>query len=265
MLDRLGGLPRLGILSRREPYSMLAGLYDHIMDHVNYRTWAEYVSSLLDRFHPGGGRVLELACGTGSLAVILSSFGYELTCMDQSPDMLRIAGGKFRTAGLVPRIAAGTMTALPFASLFDAVICIYDSINYLMEPSDFARALSEAASVTKEGGLFIFDVCTVKNSEVFFRDATMREEYDGLEYERICRYHPVARIQENRFVIRRNGKVLGTESHRQRIYCLDEIAGMIADSPYKEIGRFDDMSDRPGTELSERVHFVLKKSDKVTK
>ena len=245
--------------SQCRPYSAIAGVYDRIMDHVNYSSWAEYIAALFCRFHPGVRSVLELSCGTGSLALLLSSRGYELTCMDISPEMLRKAAEKFGSAGIPMHFVAGSMTALPFEALFDAVICIYDSINYLIEPADFKRAVREAASVTRGGGLFVFDVCTVKNSEMFFSEGTMFEVCGDLTYERICRYHSRTHIQENRFVISSHGRILGTECHRQRIYNLDEIGGMFRDSQFREIGRFDDMSFNPGTENSERVHFVFRK------
>jgi ubiquinone/menaquinone biosynthesis C-methylase UbiE len=229
------------------------------MDHVNYGSWAEYMSALFRRFHPGARSVLEVACGTGSLALLLCASGYELTCMDQSPEMLRVAMDKFRNVGRRARFVAGSMTDIPFAAKFHAVISIYDSVNYLMDITDFKRAVRETALVTGEGGLFIFDVCTVRNSELFFRDGEMFETYDDIAYERICRYHSRTRIQENRFVISRNGKTLGIEQHRQRIYYLEEIAGMFEDSPFREVGRFDDMSFSPGTENSDRVHFVFRK------
>lgn len=261
--------------AEKKPYSAIAGLYDRIMDHVNYGSWAEYISALFRRFHPGVQSVLEIACGTGSLALLLSTSGYSLTCTDLSPEMLKMASNKFRKAGRRARFVAGSMTALPFTAIdhpnvcnstrwgppFDAVLCIYDSINYLLEPSDFRRAAHQAASVAKKGGLFIFDVCTVKNSELFFHDGSMFGTCEDMTYQRICKYHSRTHIQENRFVISRNGKTLGIERHRQRIYYLDEITGMIStqDSPFREVGRFNDMSFYTGTEDSERVHFVFRK------
>jgi hypothetical protein len=50
-----------------------------------------------------------------------------------------------------------------------------------------------------------------------------------------------------------------TESHSQKIYYLEEVAEMIQGSDFREIGRFEDLSFDPGTEDSERVHFVLER------
>lgn len=259
---RFGGLrnafqPRLS--RSNHPYAAIAEIYDSIMDHVDYSIWADYLSSLFRRFHPQVKTVFETACGTGSLALHLHTMGYSFTGMDRSVEMLKIAASKFREAGLPQRLLAANMTAIPLKKRFDAVICVYDSINYLLEPDDFRKALREAAAITGNDGLFVFDVCTVKNSELFFKDSSMTDIVGDLEYERICRYDSARRIQENRFIISRNGKFRVTETHRQKIYLLDEIGRMIRESPFIEVGRYDDMSFRPGSESSERVHFVLKR------
>ena len=243
----------------RSPYSELARFYDRMMDHVDYASWAAYISSLFHHFGKDVHSLFEIACGTGSLAVELHRIGYELTCMDVSPDMLKAAAQKFKEKGMPPRLLAGSMSAIPVNAVYDAAICIYDSINYLVNPADFSKAVREAASITRRGGLFIFDVCTVKNSELFFDDREVTEFFEDVEYDRKCRYDPYKRIQKNFFIIRDHGKKQITESHNQKIYYLEEVAEMIQGSDFCEIGRFEDLSFDPGTEDSERVHFVLER------
>ncbi len=253
------GMAGFGSQSSARPYQAIAGLYDRIMDHVDYRAWADYLDALFTRFHPGVSTVFETACGTGSLSLLLSSFGYDVVCMDLSPEMAGCAATKFADVGKPSRVLAGNMTAIPVSMRFDAVICMYDSINYLLEPEAFRRAVSEAAEVTVDGGLYVFDVCTVKNSEMFFNDGEMHEVVGNMTYERFCRFHPRTRIQENRFVLTCGGQPAGIERHRQKIWLLEEIASMCDGLPFTEIARYDDLSFRPGTEQSDRVHFVFRR------
>ena len=70
-----GRVAGFGANMRVRPYQAIAGLYDRIMDHVDYEAWAGYIDTLFTRFHPGVRSVLETACGTGSLAVLLISRG----------------------------------------------------------------------------------------------------------------------------------------------------------------------------------------------
>jgi len=149
-------------------------------------------------------------------------------------------------------------SGIPLTFKFDAVICIYDSINYLTDPEDFIRAINEVSEVTRKGGLYIFDVCTVKNSEMFFENNFMVETFGSIKCERFCTFNKTSRIQETHFVIVKDNKRYG-ESHYQKIYKLNEIKDIIQHTDFIERGRYDDMNFMPGTEESQRVHFVLQK------
>jgi len=244
---------------RKHPYSELALIYDLLMDHVEYHAWAAYIVSIFKRYSVDVRTVLEIACGTGSLSIELFKHGYEMTCMDISPSMLRRATEKFREAGMPMTVFAGDMVSIPVDFQYDAVLCLYDSINYVRNPADFRKAVREVASIIRPGGLFIFDICTVRNSEIFFTNHTMVEHYGDITCERTCRFDPRKRIQENHFIIERSGGKRTYESHYQKIYLLQEIDSMFSDMPFTELGRFDDMTFAHGSEKSMRVHFVLQK------
>jgi len=240
------------------PYLALAEIYDRVMDHVDYVSWAEYIASVFERFGRGVRDVLEIACGTGSLSVELSRLGYSITGTDLSPPMLIQAKKKFEHHDMPVRLFASSMKALPCRRRFDAVICIYDSMNYAVTREDFIAALREVSSVLGKEGLFVFDVCTVKNSRLFFSHHSVTENFGDVSYRRLCEFDAEARIQKNYFHIWKSGRRY-TERHYQKIYFLDEIEDMIAAAPFEVMGRFDDMSFRPGTEESERVHYVLRR------
>ncbi|MFL2541138.1 MAG: class I SAM-dependent DNA methyltransferase [Candidatus Latescibacterota bacterium] len=76
------------------PYQGLAPIYDYVMRHVDYDEWADYVQSLLERWAPEATQIADLACGTGNISLELRRLGYEMTGVDISGDMLRVANGK---------------------------------------------------------------------------------------------------------------------------------------------------------------------------
>ena len=79
------------------PYTLLAEGYDAVMAYVDYAAWAEYVHFLLERHHPRTRDVLELGCGTGSLALALQPLGgYRYRATDASEAMLAVARRKAR-------------------------------------------------------------------------------------------------------------------------------------------------------------------------
>jgi SAM-dependent methyltransferase len=95
-------------------------------------------------------RVLDIGCGTGAVAqeILSTSDGIRLTGVDIDLGSLRFAR---RRSALLP-LAAGDAHALPFGDgSFDAVF-FHFVLLWLREP---ARALAEAARVTRPGGYVI--------------------------------------------------------------------------------------------------------------
>lgn len=241
-----------------QPYGELAKIYDRVMEHVHYDEWAHYLSSVFSYLGVNVVSILETACGTGSLSVYLHQHGYDVTGMDLSPAMLMVAAEKFRKQNIPLKLCASSMTSIPVDTTFDAVLCLYDSINYLKAPKDLLRGLEEAYRVTRPGGIYIFDVCTIRNSQLFFSNNSLGEDFGEIKYTRTCFFYDYTRIQENFFIIEHDGKQY-TEKHLQKIYKLEEVNRIIAQSRFRKIGMFEDMTFNPGSEESERVHFILEK------
>ncbi len=231
------------------------------MRHVNYPRWSQYV---IDLFALAGERtvasIIELACGTGKMLVELAKAGYNVFGADVSIYMARQAA-----EALAPfaknRVWRGDMQTLAVAEPVDAVICLYDSFNYCLEPKTARQTLERVAQAVRRGGLFIFDVCTERNCRSNFINYYEKDDYLEFSYVRRAYYKPLRKMQINEFFI--TNEIAGGpslyERHEQRIYSLREIEAMIDPEQWTMAGCFDNMSRRPGTEKSNRVHFVLKR------
>ena len=256
---RPGDIPGHCTTDGGEPYSALASVYDHVMSHVDYIGWADYLIELFNFVRIPITTILETACGTASLALELAGRGKRIIACDKSYAMVHSGREKeLRSRHHVPLFTAD-MRSLPVTGQFDAVICLYDSLNYLLKSDDLVAAFNEAYRVLKPGGIYVFDVCTVRNSELYFDDTSSSERCGATLISRQCYYDTDKRLQANHFVIEKPYAKLYRESHYQKIYYLREIEEMVDRTRFVEAGRFDDMSFAPGTELSDRVHFVLRK------
>lgn len=106
---------------------------------------------------PGGGAVLETACGTGAVTrhlVHRLPDSVALVATDLAPPMVEITRSMVGDAPNVEVRPADAMD-LPFdAGSFDAVACQFS----LMLMPDKAKALAEAARVLRPGGSFFFNV-----------------------------------------------------------------------------------------------------------
>jgi len=143
------GTPESGILSDtqvRAMFDRIARVYDRmnsVMTAGMHHRWRERAVDLA-QVGPGS-RALDVATGTGDLAVELARRGAEVTGMDFAPVMLEIAREK--APGLT--FEEGDALSLSYADAsFDAVTVGFGARNF----ADLDRGLSEMARVTKPGG-----------------------------------------------------------------------------------------------------------------
>jgi SAM-dependent methyltransferase len=129
-------------------YDALARFYDPVQGDR-----AEAAAYARAQLPDGVKTVLELACGTGSILAQLRA-DYDVVGVDLSPQMLAIAAEKL--PGI--RLVQGDMTAVRLGETFDAVLCLYDSINHLLRFEDWERLFDTALAHLAPGGVFVFDM-----------------------------------------------------------------------------------------------------------
>ena len=261
------------------PYTALAEGYEAVMAHVDYRHWAGHAHDLLQRHAPaawhhghdlrpplGPRRLLELGCGTGTLARWLQPRGpYRYLATDRSEAMLAVARRKARLQELPIRFRAVDFTRiaedLPEAErAFDAVLLLYDGLNYLLKERQVRRVLEGAARVLRPGGMFLFDQSTPANSAdptVFEYEGTFEENGQSLRYRRESRYDPARRLHTTIFELE-GPEGLRTERHVQRAYGIGEIRRLLSASPLAEVTAHDGFTTNPATDKSRRVHWVAR-------
>ena len=76
------------------PYEKFAYPYDRMMANVNYVRWATYIEDLFKQYKAAPRKILEVACGTGALTVLMEERGYEMCGLDRAEGMLAVARQK---------------------------------------------------------------------------------------------------------------------------------------------------------------------------
>ena len=118
------------------------------------------ISSYLAEEGLKGCRILDAPCGIGRVAIPLARLGFEVTGIDLSPHLVRVASKKaadFKLAAGRARFLTGDMRDLASRfepGSFDAVLNVFTSIGYGSEEDDL-RFFSDARSVTKRGGMLL--------------------------------------------------------------------------------------------------------------
>ena len=129
-------------------YTACATVYDDLMKDVDYAGWAAHYGELLDLANvKKGGRIVECACGTGSITLPLRKMGYQITGVDLSEDMLEIAMTKARNAGCMIPFVRQDMTKLQTPRRVEGILATCDGVNYLTEEKQVSAFFAAAARI----------------------------------------------------------------------------------------------------------------------
>ncbi len=171
-----------------EAYEALARAYDQLITPQEREQWLRDVPRrLAEAGVTPPMRVLDLACGTGQLALCLAQAGYRVMGVDLSPQMLDQAAKNAQRQGVFLPLVQQDMRRLDLHHEVEAVLCACDGLNYMTTPEDLRQALGSVCRVLRPGGLFLFDVSTREKLQA------MDGEFYGEEEEN------VAYLWENRF------------------------------------------------------------------
>lgn len=109
-----------------------------------------------------GGRVLEVASGSGRVLVPLACAGYEVTGLDASPHMLELARGKLERAGADAkeraRLVQADMRSFDLDGEFDLAIVAVKSFSYLVRRADQQLTLGTIVRHLRPGGVLALDL-----------------------------------------------------------------------------------------------------------
>ena len=130
----------------RELFAPLGRTYDRVGAALSLGQDPRWRRFLVSRLPRDGGHVLDVATGTGLVALELLARGFRVTGLDRSPEMLAVARHRF---GHGVDLVEGTAESLPFDDAsFDHLTFTY-LLRYVEDPGG---TLSELARVVRPGG-----------------------------------------------------------------------------------------------------------------
>ena len=201
-----------------------------------------------------GGRVLDVACGDGRLALELARRGFRVTGVDISEEFLAAGRRSAGEQGLTVAWRQSDMRDLPWREDFDGAFCGGSSFGFLGDAgdSDFLQAV---ARTLKPGARFAIDA--VKAAEVIaphFREHYAME-VQGIRFEAENRYDPAAGWMESRYTLTR-GDRNEVRLARHRIYTYREVEAMLEKEGFRGIQGFGSLAGNPFQPGASRLIFV---------
>ena len=145
-------------------------LYDRIARFYDpwSRSVTEDVGFYVEHARASGGPVVELAVGTGRIAVPIAQAEVDVIGVDSSPAMLAIAGAAGEAAGVEARLdlRVGDLRTPPVAERVPLVICPFRSLLHMKTEDEKLRALRAARQLLEPGGTYVFDVFAPSRDDI---------------------------------------------------------------------------------------------------
>ena len=242
-------------------YGALASSYDRLTNDVDYRAVVEFYEELLDREGLQPRTAVDLACGTGSVALLLAEKGLQVTAVDMSEDMLCEASQKAVEAEASVRFVCQKLQELWLPRAVDLAVCALDSMDYITDPADCEEAIKRVYKALNPGGCFIFDVNTPEklramDGQVFLDEdddvyCVWRGSFD--EEENICCY--------GMDLFQRQGNVWlrSFEEHREYAYSQEQLTGYLKDAGFNRICVYADRKFEQPAPGEQRIYFSARK------
>jgi len=127
--------------------------------------------------------LLDLGCGPGIYAELFHRQGFGVMGMDLSPRSIAYAKEHAAAAGADIRYGCGNYLDADFGAEFDVITLIYCDFGVLC-PADRSKLLRKVHQALRPGGLFIVDVCTMKQYEGQEEKSTWSYENGGFWSEK---------------------------------------------------------------------------------
>ena len=244
-----------------DAYKNLAASYDRLTNDVDYEATVAFYTQILDREGIKPRTVVDLACGTGSVTVILARMGYQVLGVDMSEEMLTEAAMKTMDLTPMPRFSCQLLQELRLPRAVDMAVCALDSLDYIVDPEDCKEAIRRIYKALNPGGVFIFDVNTPEklramDGQVFLDEdddvyCVWRGEFD--ESINICSY--------GMDLFQRRGEMWerSFEEHREYAYSEAQLREYLKAAGFTQIEVFADRLFQPPREGEQRIYFKARK------
>ncbi len=241
-------------------YKTLARYYDRLTRDVPYDVIADYVEAHFSRLDKPVRSIVDLACGTGTLACLLADRGYDMIGVDASSDMLAVAADKSAALKNRPLYIQQPLEELDLYGTSDAVICTMDGMNYL-KPAAIQGFLQRVRLFLEPGGLFLFDLHDP--AALRARDgAVSLDETDDIYCVWRTSYdatHDMVTYGMDIFTHEGCGWSRASEEHFEYVHEPDDVVKLLGDTGFDDIAVWGDRTFESPSDADARVFISARK------
>ncbi len=234
-----------------------ARIYDQVMTRVPYGFWFEFLKILL-HYHGQEipDKVLELACGTGSMMKHFLQQGSQVTGIDRSKPMLAEARQKLKDYQSRCQLIQADIRDFTLENNFNLIYSIFDSMNYLLTEEDLFKAFESSRNCLNSGGVFIFDYNTCSRLESIESGYLT---FSGNNYH--CIWQDIARPGQCSWQVKlsitfEDRPGIFQELHQEKAFPLNRVRQLLKQAGFARVYCYGPARLRKGKESHNRVYFL---------
>ncbi len=220
---------------------------------VNYETQTDYLEKIFETHHKGKVRtILDLACGTGNHTFIFAKRGYDVTGIDISDEMIKVALEKRGHNTSNPEFFKMDMRNIRLHGIYDIAAVLFGGFGYMLEYEDVKKFLSSITKHLKPQSLLIFEfwhnsaILPMSTEPHGYRTWDRAEDENNLIIRlNKSKYDPqtnIHRVDFDFYVLNtKSGRMLDTfsECHLIKTYSISEIEHLLEGSNFKVLAFYD--------------------------
>jgi SAM-dependent methyltransferase len=199
-------------------------------------------------------RILDLPCGQGRHAIELARRGYDVTGIDLSPFLLKVAEERARADGIRVRWLAGDMRQPIAGEGFDVVLNLFTSLGYFADEADDAKVVEAAASMLRPGGRFVLEVINGERLMARFQEREWFTVGQAAVVERRSLDRTARRMVVERTVSTPDDTKVNL--HAIRLYTGRDVSAILRKAGFGRVDLYGDWGGEPLTPESLRVLAV---------
>lgn len=244
-------------------YGDFSYYYDLLTENVDYKQRCDYICDLLAENGIGKGILLDLACGTGTLSMLLSGRGFDIIGTDASEDMLTKAQEKKYEAAPDAIFLCQKMEELDLFGTINAAVCTLDSINHLTDIKKVEEVFRRVSLFMEDGGIFIFDVNTPYKHREILGDNTFVYDLDEVYcvWQNSTDESLLTTVSLDIFEYddESDSYIRYGEEFSERGYDLDLLKSLAEGFRFETVGIYEELTKQAVNDTTQRAVFVLKK------
>lgn len=225
-------------------YKKFAKYYDKFYQKKNYKNEVDYLMNFINKYD----KIIDIGCGTGIHASLISNKGFDIDGLDLNKEMLEVAKTRLNSDLYLQNILN-----ININKKYDVIISMFAVLNHLKDTNELEKGLLNFKKILQDDGKIIIDLHNPQSS------GSKTDSYDNISRIMKWDYDKDSKIEKSNIIFEIDNERY-VDSHTFRIFSIDEVkeccknVGLKVEAIY---GNYD--INNKGTDTSKNLQFLIRK------